>query len=102
MLRRAWHRTVLTRRHSPHEMQVYLMCKSDSERLKNARRGDAMEEKTAMAEIFQGAGWQTDDILQSMKDADDFYCERQGPRQAGVLVSRPRGPCWGCRVLPIG
>ncbi|KAI3401797.1 hypothetical protein diail_8175 [Diaporthe ilicicola] len=71
-------RAIMTRRHSPHEMQVVLACKTDSDRLKNARRGDAEEEKQAFADIFQGAGWQTEDILRSMRGADDFYCERLG------------------------
>lgn len=71
-------RGIMTRRHSPHEMQVMLSCKSDSDRLKNAQRGDVEEEKRAFAEIFQGAGWQTEELLKAMKDADDFYCERLG------------------------
>lgn len=54
------------------------MCRSDSERLRNAHRGDTAEEKEAMDEIYRGAGWQTDDILKLMRNADDFYCERQG------------------------
>ncbi|KAF2493578.1 FAD/NAD(P)-binding domain-containing protein [Lophium mytilinum] len=71
-------RGVMTRRHSPNEIQVYLGGTTDSERLKNARRGDVREEKEALSEIFQGAGWQTDEIIKSMKDANDFYCERLG------------------------
>ncbi|KAI7788107.1 fad binding domain protein [Diaporthe eres] len=39
-------RGIMTRRHSPHEMQ--------------------------------GAGWQSEDLVKSMRDADDFYCERLG------------------------
>ncbi|KAG6365764.1 hypothetical protein INS49_007375 [Diaporthe citri] len=71
-------RGIMTRRHSPYEMQVMLSCKTDSNRLKNARRGDVEEEKRAFAEIFQGAGWQSEDLVESMRDADDFYCERLG------------------------
>ncbi|KAH6676222.1 hypothetical protein B0J14DRAFT_690420 [Halenospora varia] len=71
-------RGVLMRRHSPHKVQVYLGGTSESERLKNARRGDMKEEKDALAELCQGAGWQMDEILKSMVDADDFYCERMG------------------------
>jgi 2-polyprenyl-6-methoxyphenol hydroxylase-like FAD-dependent oxidoreductase len=70
-------RGMMIRRHSPHEIQVYLGCQN-SERLKNVRRGDVKEEKKALAEIFQGAGWQTEEILKSLKDADDFYYERMG------------------------
>lgn len=71
-------RGIMTRRHSQQEMQVMLSCKTDSERLKNARRGDVEEEKQAFAEIFQGAGWQTEELLKFMREADDFYCERLG------------------------
>jgi 2-polyprenyl-6-methoxyphenol hydroxylase-like FAD-dependent oxidoreductase len=70
-------RGVMTRRHSPNEIQVYLGCQN-SERLKNVRRGDVKEEKKALEEIFQGAGWQIEEMLKSLKDADDFYCERMG------------------------
>ncbi|KAF2835101.1 FAD/NAD(P)-binding domain-containing protein [Patellaria atrata CBS 101060] len=71
-------RVVMTRRHSASEVQVYLSCSTDSERLKNARRGDVEEEKEALTEIFQGAGWQTDEILNSLKGSKNFYCERLG------------------------
>ncbi|OIW29325.1 FAD/NAD(P)-binding domain-containing protein [Coniochaeta ligniaria NRRL 30616] len=71
-------RGIMIRRQNPNEIQAYLMCKTESERLKAARRGDVKEEKEAMAEIFQGAGWQTEDILQSLKADNDFYCERLG------------------------
>ncbi|RYP70326.1 hypothetical protein DL771_005533 [Monosporascus sp. 5C6A] len=71
-------RGIMTRRHSPHEIQAYVGCKTGSERLKNAPHGDVKEEKEALAEIFKGAGWKTEEILKSMKDADDFYLERMG------------------------
>lgn len=71
-------RVVFLRRHSPHAIQAYLMCKTKSERFKKARRGDSREEKEAFAEIFRGAGWQTGEILKCLDGADDFYCERMG------------------------
>lgn len=71
-------RAVMTRRHSPNQIQAYLSCKTDSERLKSARPGDVRAEKEAMTEIFQGAGWQTEEILESLKDASDFYLEHLG------------------------
>lgn len=72
------HRIVLTRRHSPHEIQVCLIFKTNSQRLKDVRRGDVAEEKAVVAEIFRGAGWLTDSLLESMEHTDNFYCERQG------------------------
>ncbi|KAB8255478.1 hypothetical protein BDV32DRAFT_161928 [Aspergillus pseudonomiae] len=70
-------RFIFTRRHSPHSVQVYLACKTESDRLDKAR-GNIQEEKDGLAEIFQGAGWQTDRILKELQSADDFYCERLG------------------------
>ena len=71
-------RGVMTRRQNADELQVYMGGKADSERLKSARRGDVNEEKEAMAQFFQGAGWRTEEILKSLKDASDFYLERLG------------------------
>lgn len=74
-------RGIMTRRHSPHEIQVMLSCKTDSDRLKTSQRGNVEEEKQAFAEIFQGAGWRTEELVKSMMapgGADDFYCERLG------------------------
>lgn len=72
------HRAIMTRRHNPDQMQIYLFCKTDSEKMRDVRRGDVQAEKEALAELFQGAGWETDDILQSMQGSKDFYCERMG------------------------
>ncbi|KAI6084743.1 FAD/NAD(P)-binding domain-containing protein [Hypoxylon rubiginosum] len=69
-------RGLFLRRHSPDTVQVYIGCTSDSDKLKNARRGDTQAEKEALAEVFQGAGWQSQEIVEAMRNADDFYCER--------------------------
>ncbi|KAJ4422254.1 hypothetical protein N0V82_003114 [Gnomoniopsis sp. IMI 355080] len=71
-------RGILTRRHSPTEVQVMLSCRDDSEIMRNIPRGDMAAEKEAMANIFQGAGWQSDEIVEAMKKSSDFYCERLG------------------------
>jgi len=68
-------RSVMVRRHSPTEMQVYLMCDTNSERLKRAHRGPVDEEKAALTEIFQDAGWKTDEFLKDLPGATNFYCE---------------------------
>jgi len=72
------HRVVFTRRHSPTEKQVLLLCRTGSERLKSVRRGDVEQEKAAVEEIFRGAGWRTDEYLDFMGAATDFYCQREG------------------------
>ncbi|KAL4745262.1 hypothetical protein BDW72DRAFT_186911 [Aspergillus terricola var. indicus] len=71
-------RFVLTRRHNPHRIQVYLTGKSVTKRLEGVHRGDISEEKKAFAEVFRGAGWEVEGILESLMEADDFYCESQG------------------------
>lgn len=42
----------------------------------NIRKGGIEEEKKALRDIFQGAGWQVDHILESLDKSTDFYCER--------------------------
>lgn len=72
-------RGIMTRRHDPHKFQAYLFCNPESsDRLKNSSKGDVDDEKQALAEVFRGAGWQTEEILRGLTEADDFYCERMG------------------------
>ncbi|KAL6886162.1 FAD/NAD(P)-binding domain-containing protein [Trichoderma longibrachiatum] len=71
-------RAIMTRRHSPDEIQVYLTCNNHSERMKKAHEDGMQEQKNMLAEIFQDAGWQSKDILRDMFDSDNFYCERIG------------------------
>ncbi|KAK4148411.1 hypothetical protein C8A00DRAFT_19751 [Chaetomidium leptoderma] len=79
-------RGIFTRRHSPHEMQVLLTCKTDSDHhhpLESVARGDVEREKAIFADVFRGAGWIAEDVVKSMMgtaaaDNDDFYCERLG------------------------
>lgn len=68
----------MTRRDNSERLQVYLGGKTNSERLRNARRGDTREEKAGIAELMQGSGWRTEEFLEHLKKADDFYCERLG------------------------
>ncbi|KAL2674142.1 hypothetical protein Neosp_012588 [[Neocosmospora] mangrovei] len=71
-------RGIMTRRHRPDAIQVYLSCTTNSKRLNEARQGDVLEEKAALTEIFQGAGWQTEELLEALQKSDDFYCQRMG------------------------
>ncbi|KAI2624282.1 FAD/NAD(P)-binding domain-containing protein [Hypoxylon sp. NC1633] len=71
-------RGIMTRRHSPDAIQVYAGCTTDAERLNHVRRGDVQEEKEALAEALQGAGWQTPDLVGGLMAADDFYLENLG------------------------
>jgi 2-polyprenyl-6-methoxyphenol hydroxylase-like FAD-dependent oxidoreductase len=71
-------RFVLTRRYNPQRIQVYLIGKSVTKRLGGVHKWDVSEEKKAFAEVFRGAGWQVEGILESLMEADNFYCETQG------------------------
>jgi 2-polyprenyl-6-methoxyphenol hydroxylase-like FAD-dependent oxidoreductase len=69
-------RLIFTRRHRQDQIQTYLISQVHSERLQDARRNDVTEEKAAFAEVFRGAGWKADQILQWLEASEDFYCER--------------------------
>jgi 2-polyprenyl-6-methoxyphenol hydroxylase-like FAD-dependent oxidoreductase len=71
-------RSIMTRRSNPDQLQVYLGCKSESDKFKHARRGNVAEEKEAFAEAFRGAGWKADEYVKGMRGSSDFYCERIG------------------------
>ncbi|KAJ0116586.1 hypothetical protein J7T55_009736 [Diaporthe amygdali] len=73
-------RLIIMRRSNPHQIQVYLqlMYTAATERLRQAHRGGVDGEKAAMAEIFQGAGWRTEEFLKGLEKSDDFYLERLG------------------------
>lgn len=71
-------RLVIQRRSDPHKIQVYLqvMKGGTTERLREAHRGGVAGEKAALADIFRGAGWKTDEFLKGLEVSDDFYMER--------------------------
>lgn len=71
-------RAIMTRRHNPQEIQIYLPCNTTSDRMKKAHRDGVEEQKKALAEIFTDAGWQSKDIIRDMFDSENFYCERLG------------------------
>ena len=71
-------RAIMTRRHSPHAIQVYLTCRTDPERIETALRGDIKDVKKVFTEIFEDAGWKAEEVLKALPHADDFYCERMG------------------------
>ncbi|RTE77803.1 hypothetical protein BHE90_007721 [Fusarium euwallaceae] len=71
-------RFVFTRRNEDSRVQIYMACKTDTEWMKDIRKGDTEREKQAFLGMFKGAGWETDAILKGMMATDDFYCERLG------------------------
>jgi 2-polyprenyl-6-methoxyphenol hydroxylase-like FAD-dependent oxidoreductase len=71
-------RFIMTRRHRADMFQAYLGVRTSSKRLINAHGSGVEEEKMALAEVFKGAGWQTEELLEALKTSKDFYCEHFG------------------------
>jgi 2-polyprenyl-6-methoxyphenol hydroxylase-like FAD-dependent oxidoreductase len=69
-------RGLMIRRSDPEYWQVYIGGKTNT--FKDVRRGDVAAEKTAMTELFKGAGWETDSVLKALNTDNDFYLERMG------------------------
>lgn len=65
-------RFIMTRRHDPHRTQAYLFCKNEQS-LGDSHKTDVDDEKRALAEVFRGAGWRSQSLLESSQTADDFY-----------------------------
>lgn len=73
-------RVVMSRRSEPGKIQVYfqVMKGGATKQLAQAHRGGVVGEKAALAEIFRGAGWKTEEFLRGLEESDDFYMERLG------------------------
>ena len=71
-------RGIMTRRHNPTELQIYIGGSNPSDKFKNTPRGHVKEEKEAIAEMFVDVGWQAKEIVDAMLVSDNFYCERLG------------------------
>jgi 2-polyprenyl-6-methoxyphenol hydroxylase-like FAD-dependent oxidoreductase len=68
-------RAIMCRSHNATETQVYFAIKDDSEELRSLPRASVEQQKAFWTERFSGAGWQTDRFIESMKNADYFYCQ---------------------------
>ncbi|KAH8700483.1 putative FAD-binding monooxygenase [Talaromyces proteolyticus] len=72
-------RGIMTRRHDIDKYQAYLFCKTEaSVKLKSSRTEDFEDEKEALEEVFRGAGWRSEEVMEGMRKSEDFYCERIG------------------------
>jgi 2-polyprenyl-6-methoxyphenol hydroxylase-like FAD-dependent oxidoreductase len=69
---------IMIRRHRSDTIQAYLGVRTSSKRLINAHASGVEEEKMALAEVFQGTGWQTAELLEALKTSTEFYCEHVG------------------------
>lgn len=75
-------RGFMTRRHNPDQIQVYAGCTTKSELLRDAVSGGQRsgDQVAAWADVFKGAGWQTEELFSAIKAKDkdqaDFYTER--------------------------
>ena len=72
-------RTVLTRRHSPNTIQVYMMSEIKYDVIRDMRRGDIASEKNAFAEVFRDGGWRCNELIKALQvGAEDWYCQYSG------------------------
>lgn len=83
---------VLTRRHSPTEMQVYLSCDTASKPpststssttasplIKTMTKFNTASEKAAFTELFQNGGWKADEFVKALNEgAEDWYVQYAG------------------------
>lgn len=70
-------RLMMSRRHRPDILQVYLGCPPDENRLDQVR-GNTKAEKDILRDLCQGAGPLIEEAAELMMNADDFYLERIG------------------------
>jgi 2-polyprenyl-6-methoxyphenol hydroxylase-like FAD-dependent oxidoreductase len=89
-------RFIFTRRDNPRTLQAYLQyaTKSGDETMDQALKKGVSEQKEAFAEVFQGSGWQSDRIIEGMRNSDDFYA---------TVVGQVRLDSWSRgRVILLG
>jgi len=71
-------RMIMTRRHAPDAMQVYLFCNSARREMQGVRSLSVQDQKQAFANVFKDAGWKMAEITDTMlQHTRDLYCERQ-------------------------
>ncbi|KAL2808454.1 hypothetical protein BJX63DRAFT_409273 [Aspergillus granulosus] len=71
-------RGIMTRRHKPDRYQAYAFCRLDEASFKDIKRGDLDKEKKGLIQVFRGAGWESEKIIQDLVGSEDFYSERMG------------------------
>lgn len=74
-------RMIMTRSGDRSRTQVYLFMMKDKkrhERMKAVHKQPLAQQKEVWAEIYKGAGWETDKFLEGMKTTDDFYAHELG------------------------
>ena len=71
-------RAIMTRRHSPDQIQAYLTCDFTSDRMKEIAKSPVQGQKDAIAEAFKGAGWKSESIMGGMMEDNDFYLAELG------------------------
>lgn len=69
-------RTSLTKPWTEKETSAYMTCSKFDQKLHDARESrDVKLQKQAMAETFQGLGWETDRLIREMMESQNFYFE---------------------------
>lgn len=63
----------MCRTNSPTKSQAYFSIKNNSEEMRNLYKSLVETQKQFWAQKFQGAGWQTDPLIEAMKTSETFY-----------------------------
>lgn len=71
-------RAIMTRRHKPDMTQAYITCDFSSYDMKEVAKGPVQGQKDAIAKVFKGAGWKSDEIIKGMMEDNDFYLAEVG------------------------
>ncbi|XEV01049.1 hypothetical protein FSHL1_006336 [Fusarium sambucinum] len=71
-------RFLFSRRHNADRVQAYLIGQDDHEQVLAARTEGAEKEKAVLSQLFQSAGWRSEELTTELQESEDFYCENMG------------------------
>lgn len=87
-------RMIFTRFHSETQGQCYLCTMARADEVKQALKEDINRQKELFADIFRGAGWQSDRLVKAMLESEDFYAQSSTQIRTKVW-SKGRVVCLG-------
>lgn len=77
-------RMMITRSHTETEGQVYLAVRGHAQELDTALTQDVAAQKEAFAKIFKDAGWKSNQLIEHMRNANDFYASPTNMIRNGI------------------
>lgn len=77
-------RVLMTRVHSETEGQVYMAVRGHAAELDRVLTQDVDAQKSFFAELFTGAGWRAEELIDSMNKSTDFYATSTHMIRSGV------------------